>query len=155
MQPCVAASQDTSSTRRNGEWSNREGLLREDIAALHISSSQKHMWPVPLLSIMQTWSTMNKLICSCDVQVRRTLSYSDYVTVDIKYIFIWFSMQLFYPIHNTLFCFSHFDIFVLFWRIIHDKMAAIIMMKHGSHDVKTSWWWCSSMSDLERRKQIE
>ena len=82
MQPCAAASkylwmQDTRSTRRNG---NSDKLLREDIAALHLSSSQKHMWPVPLLSIMQTWSTMNKLICSCDVQVRRTLSYSDFIT---------------------------------------------------------------------------
>lgn len=43
---------------------------------LHISSSQKHMWPVPVLSIMHTWSTMNKFICSCEVQVRLTLSYA-------------------------------------------------------------------------------
>lgn len=45
---------------------------------LHISSSQKHMWPVPVLSIMHTWSTMNKFICSCEVQVRLTLSYLDF-----------------------------------------------------------------------------
>lgn len=43
---------------------------------LHISSSQKHMRPVPVLSIMHTWSTMNKFICSCEVQVRLTLSYA-------------------------------------------------------------------------------
>lgn len=43
---------------------------------LHISSSQKHMWPVPVLSIMHTWSTMNKFICSCAVQVLLTFSYA-------------------------------------------------------------------------------
>lgn len=45
-------------------------------AALHMSSSQKHMWPVPVLSIMQTWSTMNRLIWSWEVHVRRTTSYA-------------------------------------------------------------------------------
>jgi hypothetical protein len=45
-------------------------------APLHMSSSQKHMWPVPVLSIIQTWSTINRFICSCEVHVRRTTSYA-------------------------------------------------------------------------------
>lgn len=147
--------QDRRSTRRNGEWNNRERLLREDIAVLHISSSQKHMWPVPLLSIMQTWSTMNKLICSCDVQVRRTLSYSDYVTVVIKIEFVLFSNVIVSSLHSSVFLIYRFWYFVWFCRIIHDKKAAIIVT-HGSHvDYKMPWWWYSNMFDLERRKQIE
>lgn len=41
---------------------------------LHISSSQKHICPLPELSIMHTWSTINKFICSCDVHIRLTTS---------------------------------------------------------------------------------
>lgn len=44
------------------------------VAGLHMSPSQKHIWPVPLPSIIQTWSTMKRLICNCDVQVLRTVS---------------------------------------------------------------------------------
>lgn len=49
--------------------------LAGPMAALQLSSSQKHMCPVPVPSIMHTWSTMNRLICSCDVHVLLMLSY--------------------------------------------------------------------------------
>lgn len=61
----------------------RSRIVNEAAAAvvgvdvLHMSSSQKHMWPAPLLSIMHTWSTMNRLICSCEVHVLRTTSYAE------------------------------------------------------------------------------
>lgn len=45
-------------------------------AALQLSSSQKHMCPVPVPSIMHTWSTMNRLICNLEVHVRLMLSYA-------------------------------------------------------------------------------
>lgn len=54
----------------------RGALDKEEPTRLHISSSQKHIRPVPVPSIMHTWSTMNKFICSWDVQVLRTLSYA-------------------------------------------------------------------------------
>lgn len=46
---------------------------------LHISSSQKHIWPFPELSIMHTWSTINKFICNCDVHILRTTSYAEII----------------------------------------------------------------------------
>lgn len=52
-------------------------VVKVEPARLHISSSQKHIRPVPVPSIMHTWSTMNKFICSWDVQVLRTLSYAE------------------------------------------------------------------------------
>lgn len=65
------------STRMVDRISRSAGFEHEvEETRLHISSSQKHMWPVPVLSIMHTWSTMNKFICSCEVQVRLTLSYA-------------------------------------------------------------------------------
>ena len=47
------------------------------LVELQASDSQKHMWPWPSDSSMQTWSTMNKLIWIFEVQVRRTLSKAD------------------------------------------------------------------------------
>ena len=43
------------------------------VAALQLSSSQKQSVPRPLLCDMQTWSTMKRLICSCEVHVRQML----------------------------------------------------------------------------------
>lgn len=63
------------SEAKGASRNNTEGRAPQ-WAELHMSSSQKHMWPVPELSSMHTWSTMNRFICSCDVHVRRTLSYS-------------------------------------------------------------------------------
>lgn len=60
--------------------SNARAVMAKEVlttgAWLHMSSSQKHMWPVPVLSIMQTWSTMNRFIWSWEVHVRRTTSYA-------------------------------------------------------------------------------
>ena len=41
-------------------------------AVLHLFSSQKHMIPSFPPSVMQTWSTMNRLISISSVQVRLT-----------------------------------------------------------------------------------
>lgn len=62
----------TTGRRRAVIWLNGTKFC----ALLHMSSSQKHMCPVPLLSIMHTWSTINKFICSWDVHVLRTTSYA-------------------------------------------------------------------------------
>lgn len=43
---------------------------------LQESLSQKHIWPIPPDSSMQTWSTMNKLICNFEVHVRQMFSLS-------------------------------------------------------------------------------
>ena len=43
-------------------------------AALQSSSSQKHMCPLPPPSVMQTWSTMNKLMSRLSVHVLLVLS---------------------------------------------------------------------------------
>lgn len=58
-----------AATGRNAprEYRNERG----ERALLQQSSSQKHMWPLPLLSNMQTWSTINRLIFNLFVQVRR------------------------------------------------------------------------------------
>jgi len=47
-----------------------EGRLNGQL--LQASSSQKHMWPLVLPSVMQTWSTMNRLMSRLSVHVRRT-----------------------------------------------------------------------------------
>ena len=44
---------------------------------LHLSSSQKHMCPPLPPSVMQTWSTMKRLISKASVQVLRILSSSE------------------------------------------------------------------------------
>ena len=41
-------------------------------AVLHLFSSQKHMMPELPPSVMQTWSTMNRLMSISSVQVRLT-----------------------------------------------------------------------------------
>lgn len=51
-----------------GSRNVRSGPLPK--ARLHPSDSQKHIWPDPPDSSMQTWSTINKLICNRDVHVR-------------------------------------------------------------------------------------
>lgn len=62
----------TGSDKRNMRFNGTEFLA----TPLHMSSSQKHILPVPVPSIMHTWSTMNRFIWSWDVQVRLTLSYA-------------------------------------------------------------------------------
>lgn len=62
-------------------------------AVLHISSSQKHMWPVPELSIMHTWSTMKRFIWSWEVHVRRTTSYAGKKYIKIYVRIILFHLQ--------------------------------------------------------------
>lgn len=54
-------------------------------ALLQLSSSQKHMCPVPVPSIMHTWSTMNRLICNWDVHVLLMLSYAVRIEKIYKY----------------------------------------------------------------------
>lgn len=61
-------------------------------ASLHMSSSQKHMCPVPELSIMHTWSTINKFICNCDVHVRRTTSYAGNNNTHIRSFYIYLQL---------------------------------------------------------------
>lgn len=46
------------------------------------------MWPVPVLSIMHTWSTMNRFICSWDVHVRRTTSYAGNETLSVSFVLV-------------------------------------------------------------------
>jgi hypothetical protein len=70
---------------------------------------------------------MNKLMCRCDVQVRRTLSYSVYVIVVIVKI----EFVLFLNIHKYIFNLQVLTF--LFCRMFRDKMAAIIMITRGSH----------------------
>ena len=47
------------------------------ICPLQSSSSQKHMWPLPPPSVIQTWPTINRFISRLSVQVRRTVSNSE------------------------------------------------------------------------------
>ena len=54
-------------------------------AVLQSSSSQKHMWPLVLPSVMQTWSTMNRLMSRASVHVRRIDSDTDRGNVGIIY----------------------------------------------------------------------
>ena len=42
------------------------------VAVLHSLSSQKHIFPLPPPSDIQTWSTMNMLMSRFSVQLRRT-----------------------------------------------------------------------------------
>ena len=92
------------------------------VAALQSSSSQKHMCPLPPPSVMHTWPTMNRLMSTLSVQVRRTFSIAERK----KKIYCYFVVQL-YSFPTNWLCLNKYkstyntnaaesDVFLICWR---------------------------------------